>query len=121
MHIYIYNTLKSQSVLLQIKFICESVQLSVFFNFFFVGENNFSQNCLQVMAQPDAGAPKAKKSKSSSFSRKVTLIKFDDECTSFSEMRNLPDRSVIELSTRMTQDSVKNKILETFPYLEKKR
>lgn len=73
------------------------------------------------MAQPDAGACKENKTKSSSFSRKVTLIKLDDECTSFNEMRNLSDRSVIELSTRMTQDSVKNKILETFPYLEEKR
>lgn len=73
------------------------------------------------MAQPDASARKENKSKSNSFSRKVILIKFGDECTSFSEMRNLPDRSVIELSTRMTQDSVKDKILETFPYLEKER
>lgn len=73
------------------------------------------------MAQSDAGACKENKSKSSSFSRKVTLIKLDDACTSFSDMYNLPDKSVIELSTRMTQDSVKNKILETFPYLERKR
>ena len=73
------------------------------------------------MAQPDAGARKENKCKSSSFSRKVTLIKLDDECTSFSEMRNLSDKSVIELSTRMTQDSIKDKILETFPYLEEKR
>lgn len=73
------------------------------------------------MAQPDAGARKENKCKSSCFSRKVTLIKLDDECTSFSEMRNLSDKSVIELSTWMTQDSIKDKVLETFPYLEEKR
>jgi len=73
------------------------------------------------MAQPNAGALKGNKSKSSCFSRKVILIKFGDECTSFSEMRNLPDKSIIELSTRMTQDDIKKQILEAFPYLEKER
>ena len=72
------------------------------------------------MAQRDAGACKEKR-KRSFFSRKVTLIKWHDERTSFSEMYNLTDKSIIEFSARMTQDSVKNKILETFPYLEKKR
>ena len=73
------------------------------------------------MAQPDAGAQKENKAKSTSFSRKVVLIKRDDECTSFSDMRSLPCKSNIVLSIGMTKDSVKSEILKIFPYLEEKR
>ena len=73
------------------------------------------------MAQAGAGARTRNKSIGSSFSRKVTLVKCYDECTSFSEMRGLKDREVIEFSSFMTQGDVRNKILETFPYLRNKR
>ena len=73
------------------------------------------------MAQPGASARRRNKSKGRPFSRRVTLIKFHDECTSFSEMRNLKDRAHIEFSSFMTQGNVRNKILETFPYLRNKR
>lgn len=72
------------------------------------------------MAQPDAGVQKENKAKNTSFSRQVILIKCDDECTSFSEMRSLP-RYLFELSTGMTEDSVGKEILKTFPYFKGKR
>ena len=73
-----------------------------------------------IMTQPGAGA-RAKRFKCNSFSRTVTLIKTNDEHTSFSDMRNLKTKSVIEFSSSMTQDNVRDKIQETFPYLENKR
>ena len=72
------------------------------------------------MTQPGAGA-RAKRFKRNSFSRTVTLIKTNDEHTSFSDMRNIKTKSVIEFSSCMTQDNVRDKIQETFPYLENKR
>ena len=71
------------------------------------------------MSQP--GGARAKRFKRESFSVRVTLIKTDDERTSFSEMRSLKTRSTIEFTPSMTQDNVRDKIQHTFPYLENKR
>ena len=73
-----------------------------------------------IMTQPGAGA-RAKRFKCIPVYRTVTLIKTNDEHTSFSDMRNLKTKSVIEFSSNMTQDNVRDKIQETFPYLENKR
>ena len=117
MHIYVHYFEKS--IMLLQSYIWGE-QLSVFL-LFLLGENNFSQYWLQVMAQGGAGARRRNKSIGSSFFRKVTLIKCYDECTSFSEMRGLKDKKVIEFSSFMTEGNVRNKILETFPYLRNKR
>ena len=93
---------------------------------FFQGKKTFPTTLLLtasycIMTQPAGAGARAKRFKSNSFSRTVTLIKTNDEHTSFSDMRNLKTKSVIEFSSSMTQDNVRDKIQETFPYLENKR
>ena len=83
---------------------------TLIFVIFFQGKNIFPTTLLLtvshcIMTQPGAGA-RAKRFKRNSFSRTVTLIKTNDEHTSFSDMRNIKTKSVIEFSSRMTQDNV---------------
>ena len=71
------------------------------------------------MAQ--SGGASKRKYKDVLFPKKVVLLKNDNECTSFSDMKKIESKSEIEFSTSMTQNDVQKKIQETFPYLEYKR
>ena len=98
------------------------VVILILFFFLLSGKKYFASHyCRLQVILTQLGGARAKRFKCYSFSRTVTLIKANDEHTSFSEMRYPKTRSVIEFSSSATQDYVREKIQDTFPYLENKK